>query len=85
MRSVERIASRILIRGRRVMIDADLADLYGVTTKRLSEQVRRNRNRFPLEFVFQLSPAEKTEVDANCDHLSGLRFSPARRGRIGFV
>ena len=85
MRSVERIASRILIRGRRVMIDADLADLYGVTTKRLSEQVRRNRNRFPLEFVFQLSSAEKTGVDANCDHLSGLRFSPARRGRIGFV
>jgi len=45
---VERIEKAILfIRGQRVMLDADLAELYGVTTKRLNEQVKRNRNRFP--------------------------------------
>jgi hypothetical protein len=54
-----RIASRILvIRGRKVMIDADLARLYGVPTKRLNEQVRRNGERFPEDFMFQLTSAE---------------------------
>ena len=47
-----------LIRGFKVMIDNDLAELYGVTTKRLNEQVRRNINRFPKDFMFQLSPNE---------------------------
>jgi hypothetical protein len=59
------------------MIDADLAELYGVPTKRLNEQVRRNAGRFPKDFCFQLSTAEKTEVVANCDHLARLRFSPS--------
>ena len=59
------------------MIDADLADLYGVRTKRLNEQVRRNAGRFPDDFCFQLSPAEKAEVVANCDHLLRLKFSPS--------
>lgn len=59
------------------MIDADLAQLYGVPTKRLNEQVRRNARRFPEDFCFQLSAAEKTEVVANCDHLRQLRFSPS--------
>lgn len=54
----------------------DLAELYGVTTKRLNEQVRRNRKRFPDDFMFQLTKAEKTEVVANCDHLARLKFSP---------
>ncbi|MBI3553100.1 MAG: ORF6N domain-containing protein [Elusimicrobia bacterium] len=63
------------IRGRRVMLDAELAVVYGVRTKRLNEQVRRNRGRFPQDFVFQLTPAEKAEVVANCDHLQKLRFS----------
>jgi hypothetical protein len=58
------------------MLDTDLAKLYGVPTKRLNEQVKRNRNRFPEDFVFQLSAAEKTEVVAKCDHLEGLKFSP---------
>ena len=40
------------------MLDADLAELYGVTTKRLNEQVKRNRDRFPADFMFQLNPAE---------------------------
>ena len=65
-----------LIRGRKVMLDADLAELYGVTTKRLNEQVRRNKGRFPDDFMFQLNSKEKAEVVANCDHLSRLRFSP---------
>ena len=53
----------------------DLARLYGVTTKRLNEQVKRNRDRFPQDFIFQLSAEEKAEVVANCDHLSNLKFS----------
>jgi len=54
--SVERVESRILlVRGRKVMLDSDLAELYGVGTKRLNEQVKRNRSRFPSDFMFQLS------------------------------
>ena len=59
----------LLIRGEKVMLDADLAALYGVTTKRLNEQVKRNRERFPNDFMFQLTEEEKAEVVANCDHL----------------
>ena len=71
-----RIEGRILvIRGLRVMVDADLAILYGVLTRRLNEQVKRNAKRFPGDFMFQLTPAEKAEVIANCDHLSKLKFS----------
>jgi ORF6N domain len=70
------IERRILVmRGQKVMIDADLAVLYGVPTKRLNEQVRRNIDRFPADFMFQLTPAEKSEVVANCDHLAKLKFS----------
>lgn len=65
----------LLIRGHRVMLDADLADLYGVSTKRLNEQVKRNRGRFPVEFMFQLTPEEKREVVAICDHLKKIRYS----------
>jgi len=56
--------------------DSDLARLYGVTTKRLNEQVRRNLGRFPEDFMFPLTDEEKAEVVANCDHLSKLKFSP---------
>ena len=71
------IDSKILVlRGQRVMLDADIAGLYGVTTSRLKEQVRRNRERFPEDFMFQLTRAEKTEVIAKCDHLQRLKFSP---------
>lgn len=65
----------LLIRGQKVIIDADLAVLYGVTTKRLNEQVKRNIDRFPTDFIFQLTPTEKLEVVANCDHLTSLKFS----------
>jgi ORF6N domain len=71
-----RIESRIVVlRGLRLMIDADLAALYGVTTKRLNEQVKRNADRFPGDFMFKLTPDEKAEVVANCDHLAKLKFS----------
>jgi ORF6N domain len=70
------IESRILlIRGHKVMIDADLAEIYSAPTKRLNEQVKRNQDRFPLDFMFQLTAIEKAEVVANCDHLDKLKFS----------
>jgi hypothetical protein len=52
----EQIADRILVvRGEKLLLDEDLATLYGGTTKRLNEQVRRNAKRFPRDFVFQLT------------------------------
>jgi len=73
---VGKIEQRILlIRGEKVIVDADLAEFYGVPTKRLNEQVKRNKDRFPDDFMFQLSAEEKSEVVANCDHLSKLKYS----------
>jgi hypothetical protein len=57
------------------MLDADLADLYGVTTKTLNQGVKRNIERFPSDFMFQLNAEEKREVVTNCDHLARLKFS----------
>ena len=72
----ERIDRAILIiRGQKVMIDSDLAELFGVRTKRLNEQVKRNINRFPKDFMFQLTTKEKQELVANCDHLEKLKHS----------
>ena len=77
MKPTRPITSLILdLRGHKVMIDADLANLYGVTTKVLNQAVRRNRERFPGDFVFQLNGREKMKVVTNCDHLARLRFSP---------
>ena len=73
---VPRIEGRIqVIRGLRVIIDADLAQLYGVPTKVLNQAVKRNGGRFPTDFMFQLNTAEKAEVVTNCDHLQKLKFS----------
>ena len=70
------IENRILtLRGKQVMIDRDLAELYGVETKRLNEQVKRNVERFPEHFRFQLSNQEKDELVANCDRFRGLKHS----------
>jgi len=66
----------LIIRSQRVILDVDLAALYGVPTKRLNEQVKRNIDRFPEDFMFQLTKQEKDEVVANCDHLVQLKFSP---------
>lgn len=65
------------LRGQKVLLDADLAAIYGVPTKRLNEQVKRNAERFPADFVFRLTVAEKSEVVANCDHLHRLKFAKA--------
>lgn len=74
--SITTIERRILlIRGEKVIIDADLATLDGVTTKRLNEQVKQNRDRFPEDFMFQLTGPEKSELVANCDQLSRLKFA----------
>ena len=74
--AVESVARRILLlRGHRVMLDADLAEMYDVPTKALNQAVRRNFDRFPADFMFQLSPEEKTEVVTNCDHLAKLKYS----------
>lgn len=66
----------ITLRGVQVIVDRDLAALYGVETKRMNEQVRRNLNRFPSHFRFQLTKEEVDEVVANCDHLLSIRYSP---------
>jgi hypothetical protein len=72
------IAQRIqTVRGCKVMIDRDLAAFYGVRTKRLNEQVKRNKDRFPADFMFQLTKGEKDEVVANCDHLNKLKYTKA--------
>jgi len=68
--------SIIMIRGQKVILDVDLAYLYGVPTKRFNEQVKRNRKRFPEDFMFRLTTYEKNKVVANCDHLSRLKYSP---------
>jgi hypothetical protein len=74
---MERIERAILsIRGKKVMLDSDLAVIYGVPTKVLNQAVKRNENRFPSDFMFQLTEAEKSEVVTSCDHLARLKFSP---------
>ena len=70
------IENRIFtIRGVQVMVDRDLADLYQVDTKVLNQAVKRNINRFPEEFRFQLSYKEKIELVTNCDRLENLKHS----------
>jgi len=72
----EIIENRILyVREERVMLDADLADLYEVSTKVLNQAVKRNKDRFPSDFMFTLNQSEKNEVVTNCDHLRKLKFS----------
>ena len=65
----------MVIRNQQVMIDRDIAELYGVETKRLNEQVKRNIERFPADFMFALNKAEKDELVANCDRFNTLKHS----------
>jgi hypothetical protein len=77
--SPEKIQSRILvIRGAQVMLDRDLAELYGVSVKRLNEQVRRNIERFPSGFMFQLSASEFADLKSQIATSSwgGIRKAP---------
>lgn len=72
----EVIMNKILvIRGKKVMIDMDLAELYGVETKRLNEQVKRNLKRFPEDFMFQVNQEEKEQLIIGFPHLRNLKFS----------
>jgi hypothetical protein len=74
---IEAIERRIfLLRGHRVMLDRDLAELYGVELKRLNEQVKRNRDRFPDDFMFRLTLEEGKAVI-----LSRSRNATLKRGR----
>ena len=63
------------IHGYKVMIDTDLAALYETETKVLKQQVKRNIDRFPKDFMFQLAKEEKTQLVTNCDRLSNLKHS----------
>ena len=73
------VESRIMsIRGNQIMIDRDLAELYGVETKRLNEAVKRNIERFPERFRFQLTKEEMVELVANCDRFNSLKHSTVR-------
>jgi hypothetical protein len=67
--------SILLIRGQRVILDSDLAELYGVPTKRLNEQIKRNADRFPEDFMFQLSKGEHTALRS--------QFATSKTGRWG--
>ena len=63
------------IRGQKVTIDRDLAELYEVETKKLNQAVKRNLKRFPEDFMFQLTDEEQKEVVTICDHLKNLKYS----------
>lgn len=72
----EIIESKIyLIRGQKVMLDRDLAELYGVATKVLNQAVKRNGKRFPDDFMFKLATPEKNELVTNCDRFRTLKHS----------
>ncbi|MBU0693724.1 MAG: ORF6N domain-containing protein [Candidatus Omnitrophica bacterium] len=72
----EVVESRILlIKGKKVMLDRDLAELYGVKPIRLREQVKRNKRRFPDDFMFQLNNQETKELIANCDRFKTIKHS----------
>ena len=68
------------IRGKRVMLDRDLSDLYGVPTKRLNEQVKRNADRFPEDFMFQMTTEElenwRSQFATSNSEIMGLRRGP---------
>ena len=66
----------LLITGKKVTVSNGLAELFGVTTKHLNEQVKRNIKLFPENFMFQITEQEKNKAAAICDHLQKLKFSP---------
>ncbi|PRZ26260.1 ORF6N domain-containing protein [Flavobacterium granuli] len=81
MLSEETISNKIyFIRNQKVMLDRDLAQLYGVETKRLKEQVKRNLSRFPTDFMFQLSKTEfenwRSQFATSNSEKMGLRYAP---------
>ena len=81
--AIEGIASRIVtLRGERVLLDSDLATLYGVETRRLNEQVRRNRRRFPADFIFRLT---RKELDNLMSQFATSRWGGRRKLPYAFT
>ena len=73
----EEVKDRIItLRGEPVLLDADVAQLYGVETRVVNQAVKNNPDKFPEGFLIPLTPEEKQEVIKNFDHLQGLKFSP---------
>ena len=74
----ETIENKIfLIRGQKVIIDYDIAKIFGIATKVLNQAVKRNIDRFPRDFMFVLTKAEKNELVTNCDRFNSLKHSTA--------
>lgn len=74
---IDNVESKIqVIRNQKVILDSDVADLYGVKTKEVNQAVKNNPDKFPLGYVFELNDEEKNEVVKNFDHLQKLKFSP---------
>ena len=74
----ENIEDKIIeVRQQHVIIDSDVAALYGVDTKQINQAVSRNPEKFPEGYVIELTKEEKSEVVTNCDHLQQLKFSPS--------
>jgi len=74
---IEEIENRIVnLRGEKVLIDAVVADVYGIATKEVNQAVSNNPEKFPQGYLFELTDDEKQEVVKNFDHLAKLKFSP---------
>jgi hypothetical protein len=73
---IERIGRCIfLLRGEKVMLDRDLAELYGVETRILNQAVKRNMSRFPADFMFKLDKQEADQLVTNCDRFESLKHA----------
>ncbi|MCQ2369914.1 MAG: ORF6N domain-containing protein [Paludibacteraceae bacterium] len=73
----EQVENKIItLRGQQVILDSDVAQLYGVETKHINQAVRNNLDKFPKGYVFQLQDAENQYVVKNFDHLSALKYRP---------
>ena len=73
----EKIENNIIeLRGQKVILDSDVADLYGVKTKEINQAVSNNAEKFPNSYIFELTKTEREEVVKKIDHLKKLKFSP---------
>ncbi len=68
----------VILRDERLIIDSDVAELYGVETKRINEAVSRNLDKFPKGYIYELTKKEQNELVANCDRFSRLKHSTAK-------
>lgn len=78
--SIDKIESKIyVIRNQKVMLDSDLAEMYGVSTSRLNEQVKRNEHRFPIDFMFQLTTEENQNLISQFATSSSKKWGGRRK------